>query len=274
MPSSPLPLPTTDSLPSSTSTTTSPPDSPPTTAEAAKEAKKIVRLLLNPQRLLFPIPSRVCKLLPRSRLYLRHHPMPALKRLDFCDIRANEPTQASLHDKISALSAQMAATQAKIDAIKPQLMYVALLRGCWDVALSSSSTCHYLRFPLWTTFYPCQRLCPFQSRKEVLPVSSTRLSTIHDSFNVPSPAPIPSPSLPSNPLALPFPFPPLHHTLTPPPPSNRSPTPETTVKQHIALLHTYNEIRDVGQGLLGMVAENRGVRIRDVYAEFGVAEGD
>ncbi|MCJ1293841.1 hypothetical protein MMC34_005397 [Xylographa carneopallida] len=175
MPSSPLPLPTTDSLPSSTSTTTSPPDSPPTTAEAAKEAKKIVRLLLNPQRLLFPIPSRVCKLLPRSRLYLRHHPMPALKRLDFCDIRANEPTQASLHDKISALSAQMAATQAKIDAIKPQLI---------------------------------------------------------------------------------------------------SPTPETTVKQHIALLHTYNEIRDVGQGLLGMVAENRGVRIRDVYAEFGVAEGD
>ena len=61
----------------------------------------------------------------------------------------------------------------------------------------------------------------------------------------------------------------LTHPLPP-----RSPSPETTVKQHIALLHTYNEIRDVGQGLLGMVAENRGVRIRDVYGEFGVAEGD
>ncbi|MCJ1378728.1 hypothetical protein MMC17_001827 [Xylographa soralifera] len=57
-------------------------------------------------------------------------------------------------------------------------------------------------------------------------------------------------------------------------PQLKSPSPETTVKQHIALLHTYNEIRDVGQGLLGMVAENRGVRIRDVYGEFGVAEGD
>ncbi|MCJ1322990.1 hypothetical protein MMC15_008341 [Xylographa vitiligo] len=57
-------------------------------------------------------------------------------------------------------------------------------------------------------------------------------------------------------------------------PQLKSPTPETTVKQHIALLHAYNEIRDVGQGLLGMVAENRGVRVRDVYGEFGVAEGD
>ncbi|MCJ1393048.1 hypothetical protein MMC18_005920 [Xylographa bjoerkii] len=57
-------------------------------------------------------------------------------------------------------------------------------------------------------------------------------------------------------------------------PQLRSPSPGTTVQQHIALLHTYNEIRDVGQGLLGMVAENRGVRVRDVYGEYGVEEGD
>jgi len=44
----------------------------------------------------------------------------------------------------------------------------------------------------------------------------------------------------------------------------------TTVKTHISLLHEYNEIRDIGQGLLGMVADNRGVRISDVYGEFGV----
>jgi hypothetical protein len=34
-----------------------------------------------------------------------------------------------------------------------------------------------------------------------------------------------------------------------------------TVKKHIKLLHEYNDIRDVGQGLIGMIAENRGVRI-------------
>jgi hypothetical protein len=48
------------------------------------------------------------------------------------------------------------------------------------------------------------------------------------------------------------------------------------VKTHILLLHQYNEIRDVGQGLMGMVAENRGVRISELYVEgeFGVGVGD
>lgn len=45
---------------------------------------------------------------------------------------------------------------------------------------------------------------------------------------------------------------------------------EETVKKHITLLHDYNDIRDVGQGLIGMIADNRGVRIGELYDEFGV----
>ncbi|KAL8744992.1 MAG: hypothetical protein Q9190_002833 [Brigantiaea leucoxantha] len=47
-----------------------------------------------------------------------------------------------------------------------------------------------------------------------------------------------------------------------------------TVNNHIRLLHTYNEIRDIGTGLMGILAENRGVRLRDVYDDFGVDEKD
>ncbi|KAL2074909.1 hypothetical protein VTL71DRAFT_8689 [Oculimacula yallundae] len=47
-----------------------------------------------------------------------------------------------------------------------------------------------------------------------------------------------------------------------------------TVKQHIKLLHDYNDIRDVGQGLVGMIADNRGVRIGELYEEFGVGLKD
>ncbi|MCJ1247283.1 hypothetical protein MMC30_004497 [Trapelia coarctata] len=54
----------------------------------------------------------------------------------------------------------------------------------------------------------------------------------------------------------------------------KNPNAAQTVQEHIKLLHTYNEIRDIGQGLLGMIADNRGVRIKDVYGEFGVGEGD
>ena len=49
---------------------------------------------------------------------------------------------------------------------------------------------------------------------------------------------------------------------------------QATVKAHIKLLHDYNEIRDVGQGLMGIIADTRGVRVRDVYADFDVGEGD
>ncbi|KAG0652402.1 DNA repair [Hyphodiscus hymeniophilus] len=47
-----------------------------------------------------------------------------------------------------------------------------------------------------------------------------------------------------------------------------------TVKKHIKLLHDYNDIRDVGQGLVGMIADNRGVRIGELYDEFGVGLKD
>jgi len=54
----------------------------------------------------------------------------------------------------------------------------------------------------------------------------------------------------------------------------KSSNPSQTVKTHIKLLHEYNEIRDVGQGIIGLIADNRGVRIGDVYEEFGVGRGD
>jgi hypothetical protein len=46
------------------------------------------------------------------------------------------------------------------------------------------------------------------------------------------------------------------------------------VKKHIQLLHRYNEIRDIGTGLMGIIAENRGVRVKDMYEEFGVGLDD
>lgn len=55
--------------------------------------------------------------------------------------------------------------------------------------------------------------------------------------------------------------------------SDRQPAAET-VKRHITLLHNYNDIRDVGQGLIGMIADNRGVRIGELYEEFGVGLKD
>ncbi|KAJ5756985.1 uncharacterized protein N7511_007167 [Penicillium nucicola] len=50
--------------------------------------------------------------------------------------------------------------------------------------------------------------------------------------------------------------------------------PSATVKRHIRLLHDYNEIKDVGQGLMGLIAEERGVRQVEVEREFGVEEKD
>jgi hypothetical protein len=47
-----------------------------------------------------------------------------------------------------------------------------------------------------------------------------------------------------------------------------------TVKDHIELLHRYNAIKDIGLGLLGLVAEQRGVRQAVVMEEFGLSAKD
>ncbi|KFY46261.1 hypothetical protein V495_02585 [Pseudogymnoascus sp. VKM F-4514 (FW-929)] len=56
----------------------------------------------------------------------------------------------------------------------------------------------------------------------------------------------------------------------------KNPDAAATVKAHIKRLHAYNEIRDIGQGLIGLIAEQRGVRIKECYesGEFGVGAKD
>lgn len=46
------------------------------------------------------------------------------------------------------------------------------------------------------------------------------------------------------------------------------------MKRHIKLLHDYNDIKDVGQGLIGMIADNRAVRVADLYPTFGIGLSD
>ncbi|KAL6702699.1 hypothetical protein ACN47E_001023 [Coniothyrium glycines] len=46
------------------------------------------------------------------------------------------------------------------------------------------------------------------------------------------------------------------------------------VTEHIKLLHQYNELKDVGQGLIGLIADQRGVRIAEVQTEFGIDARD
>ena len=47
-----------------------------------------------------------------------------------------------------------------------------------------------------------------------------------------------------------------------------------TIKDHISLLHKYNEIKDIGQGLMGLIAESRGVRNAAVMEDYGIGEKD
>ncbi|KAI9651513.1 MAG: hypothetical protein M1831_000787 [Alyxoria varia] len=51
-------------------------------------------------------------------------------------------------------------------------------------------------------------------------------------------------------------------------------TAQDIIKRHIKLLHDYNAVRDVGQGLMGILAEQRGVRLVEVMEEFGVGKED
>lgn len=46
------------------------------------------------------------------------------------------------------------------------------------------------------------------------------------------------------------------------------------IKGHIALLHKYNEIKDIGQGLMGLIADKRDCRVVKVMEEFGIDEAD
>jgi hypothetical protein len=48
----------------------------------------------------------------------------------------------------------------------------------------------------------------------------------------------------------------------------------SVIQHHIRLLQQYNQIRDIGQGLIGMVADRRRVRVQDCQEEFGVVDGD
>ncbi|KAJ5968287.1 hypothetical protein N7501_004535 [Penicillium viridicatum] len=50
--------------------------------------------------------------------------------------------------------------------------------------------------------------------------------------------------------------------------------PNTTCERYTQLLHEYNDIKDVGQGLMGLIADARGVRQIEVEKEFGVSEED
>ncbi|ROV94042.1 hypothetical protein VMCG_08275 [Cytospora schulzeri] len=51
---------------------------------------------------------------------------------------------------------------------------------------------------------------------------------------------------------------------------------ETTVNDHIRLLRQYNKTKDVGQQLIGLIAENRGVPVGSLYSDqdYGVGSDD
>lgn len=51
---------------------------------------------------------------------------------------------------------------------------------------------------------------------------------------------------------------------------------ETTVNDHIRLLRQYNKTKDVGQQLIGLIAENRGVPVGSLYADqdYGIGADD
>ncbi|CAI7642798.1 unnamed protein product [Penicillium glandicola] len=50
--------------------------------------------------------------------------------------------------------------------------------------------------------------------------------------------------------------------------------PNATCERYTQLLHDYNDIKDVAQGLMGLLADARGVRQVEVEKEFGVSEED
>lgn len=85
-------------------------------------------------------------------------------------------------------------------------------------------------------------------------------------------------SLPTKPKAEPAEHSqPEHQTQIPSAPSPTQPQIDATLKlahtviqAHIKRLHDYNEVKDVAQMLMGLLADKRGVRIADVMEDFGV----
>ncbi|CAG04879.1 unnamed protein product, partial [Tetraodon nigroviridis] len=45
---------------------------------------------------------------------------------------------------------------------------------------------------------------------------------------------------------------------------------EKELEHHINMLHEYNDIKDIGQSLLGRIAALRGTTTRDLYSHFGL----
>ncbi|RVE65679.1 hypothetical protein OJAV_G00118920 [Oryzias javanicus] len=46
------------------------------------------------------------------------------------------------------------------------------------------------------------------------------------------------------------------------------------LEHHINMLHEYNDIKDIGQSLLGRIAALRGTTTRDLYTQFGLSLDD
>ncbi|XP_041370092.1 DNA repair protein SWI5 homolog isoform X2 [Gigantopelta aegis] len=46
------------------------------------------------------------------------------------------------------------------------------------------------------------------------------------------------------------------------------------LQDHITKLHEYNEIKDVGQMVLGRIADIEGVRTKDMYGRYGLSLDD
>jgi len=49
-------------------------------------------------------------------------------------------------------------------------------------------------------------------------------------------------------------------------------TARSAIRDRIALLTKYNDIKDIGQGLMGLIAEQRGCRVVDVMESLGVED--
>ncbi|XP_056875649.1 DNA repair protein SWI5 homolog isoform X2 [Takifugu flavidus] len=49
---------------------------------------------------------------------------------------------------------------------------------------------------------------------------------------------------------------------------------EKELEHHINMLHEYNDIKDIGQALLGRIAALRGTTTRDLYSHFGLELDD